>query len=303
MRLMRPGTWWRRPRTGRTPSFSDGELSHQQIEDLGLRLRGRREALGLSLRDLATQLRITTPVLEALERGWLDRLPERAYLASMLPQIEHRLELPAGCLDPLLPAPLVVPRSTAKTGLGRFTLGNIDVFTTWQGSLVYGVVIAISLLAINRQQQDLAQRNSLSLEPVRADLSAIATAEAADTTMPELRPLQRARQRRPQDWLELPNEPRSPSVGILQLELKKPHALELFSGGGDRLQMKIGAGQLTLQLTAPIELRLDPPAAAEDQLLWNGIALTPEPKKPGIYRVSSAEAPSLDRPQTAPLAP
>ena len=32
-------------------------------------------------------------MIEALERGWSDRLPERAYLASMLPQLERRLAL------------------------------------------------------------------------------------------------------------------------------------------------------------------------------------------------------------------
>ena len=38
----------------------------------------------------------------------------------------------------------------------RFTLGSIDVFTTWQGSVVCTVRIGLSLLMINRQQQNLA---------------------------------------------------------------------------------------------------------------------------------------------------
>ena len=46
-------------------------------------MKQRREAGGLTLRELALETRITTPVIEALERGWSDRLPERAYLASM----------------------------------------------------------------------------------------------------------------------------------------------------------------------------------------------------------------------------
>ena len=155
MRLKRPGLWWRRPRKGSSPDAGTVEAQEQQRQDLGLLLRRRREELGLSLRDLANETRITTPVIEALERGWRDRLPERAYLASMLPQIERRLALPGGCLDPLLPPPVLLRRGPAKAGLGRFTLGNIDVFTTWQGTVVYAAVIAFSLLAINRQQQDL----------------------------------------------------------------------------------------------------------------------------------------------------
>ena len=41
-----------------------------------------REAEGLTLRELALETRITKPVIEVLERGWSDHLPERAYLAS-----------------------------------------------------------------------------------------------------------------------------------------------------------------------------------------------------------------------------
>ena len=66
------------------------------------------------------------------------------------------------------------PHRSIFNVLGRFTLGNIDVFTTWQGSVVYVLVIGVSLLALNRQQQDLAQRNSFSLEPVRADVVRVA---------------------------------------------------------------------------------------------------------------------------------
>ena len=269
-------------------------------------LRRRREELGLSLRDLATETRITTPVIEALERGWRDRLPERAYLASMLPQIESRLALPAGCLAPLLPPPLVPLRGQVKGGLRRFTLGNIDVFTTWQGTVVYAAVIAFSLLAINRQQQDLALRNSLSLEPVRANVEAISRGPnlaGSDEGIAALRPLEQVQQRTPQQWFELVRDALPQSQGVLEVVVAEPRALKLSSGGGDRVQFMASAGRLTLQLQAPIEVRLDPPAGAEDQVLWNGEPLTVDQERPGVYRVNKLTAPASDRPQTAPLLP
>ena len=269
-------------------------------------LRRRREELGLSLRDLATETRITTPVIEALERGWRDRLPERAYLASMLPQIESRLALPAGCLAPLLPPPLVPLRGQVKGGLRRFTLGNIDVFTTWQGTVVYAIVIALSLLGINRQQQDLAQRNSLSLEPVRAEVEAInlgPNVVGFDERIASLRPLEQVQQRTPQQWLELVSGALTQSQGVLEVVLAEPRALQLSSGGGDRVQFAASAGTLTLQLQAPIEVRLDPPAGVGDQVLWNGEPLPADQRRPGIYRVNKLPAPESDRPQTAPLVP
>lgn len=306
MRLKRPGLWWRRPRSGSTPDDGSVESQDQQRQDLGLMLRQRREELGLSLRDLANQTRITTPVIEALERGWRDRLPERAYLASMLPQIERRLALPAGCLDPLLPPSALLQRGPARSGLRRFTLGNIDVFTTWQGTVVYAVVIAFSLLGINRQQQDLALRNSLSLEPVRADVQAInrrPNLAGSDERIAALRPLEQVQQRTPQEWLELVRGALSQSQGVLEVVVAEPRELQLSSGGGDRVQFTAAVGGLTLQLQAPIELRLDPPAGAGDQVLWNGEPLPVDQERPGIYRVNKLPAPESDRPQTAPLLP
>ena len=281
-------------------------MREQQRQDLGVLLRRRREELGLSLRDLANETRITTPVIEALERGWSDRLPERAYLASMLPQIESRLALPSGCLEPLLPQSVVLHRGPAKAGLRRFTLGNIDVFTTWQGTVVYGVVIALSLLGINRQQQDLALRNSLTLEPVRADVEAInrrPNPAGADERIAALRPLEQVQQRTPQQWLELVSGALTPSQGVLEIVVAEPRALQLSSGGGDRVQFTATAGALTLQLQAPVEVRLDPPAGAEDQVLWNGEPLPVDQQRPGVYRVNKLPAPESVRPQTAPLDP
>ena len=306
MRLKRPGLWWRRPRKDSCPDAGTVEVQEQQRQDLGLLLRRRREELGLSLRDLANETRITTPVIEALERGWRDRLPERAYLASMLPQIERRLALPGGCLDPLLPPPVLLRRGPAKAGLGRFTLGNIDVFTTWQGTVVYAAVIAFSLLAINRQQQDLALRNSLSLEPVRADVEAISRGPnpvASDEGIAALRPLEQVQKRTPQQWLDLVRDALPQSQGVLEVVVAEPRELQLSSGGGDRVQFATSAGTLTLQLMAPIEVRLDPPAGAEDQVLWNGEPLPVDQERPGIYRVNKLPAPESDLPQTAPLLP
>ena len=67
-------------------------------------------------------------------------------------------------------------------------------------------VIAFSLLAINRQQQDLALRNSLSLEPVRADVEAISRGPnpvGSDEGIAALRPLEQVQKRTPQQWLDL----------------------------------------------------------------------------------------------------
>ena len=306
MRLTFPRPWRCRSRSSQEVA-PDGLTRDEQLRELGQMLMQRREAEGLTLRELAQETRITTPVIEALERGWSDRLPERAYLASMLPQLERRLALTPGVLQPVLP-PAVIRQRQVNLTQRRFTLGSIDVFTTWQGSVVYAVLIGISLLMINRQQQNLALRNSQSLEPVRADLSALDQTTSLPSNDPDLkalRPLDLARQRQPMDWLNAGGRPPLSRPGVLSLKLTQPRQLRLASGGGDRLQLQLEAGTATLQLLAPVQVVIKPPPEKADQLLWNGQVLTADKSRPGTYRVEAtrAAAPAPLRPQTAPRSP
>ena len=306
MRLTFPRPWRRRSRSSQEVA-PDGLTRDEQLRELGQMLMQRREAEGLTLRELAQETRITTPVIEALERGWSDRLPERAYLASMLPQLERRLALTPGVLQPVLP-PAVIRQRQVNLTQRRFTLGSIDVFTTWQGSVVYAVLIGISLLMINRQQQNLALRNSQSLEPVRADLSALDQTTSLPSNDPDLkalRPLDLARQRQPLDWLNAGGGLPLSRPGVLSLKLTQPRQLQLASGGGDRLQLQLEAGTATLQLLAPVQVEIQPPPEKADQLLWNGQVLKADKTRPGTYRVEAtrAAAPAALRPQTAPRSP
>ena len=307
MRLTFPRLGRFRNRSGGTSSSPEESTRESQLLELGQLLRARREAEGLSLRALAQDTRITTPVIEALERGWADRLPERAYLASMLPQLERRLSLAPGTLDGVLP-PAVARHRTVKASQRRFTPGNIDVLTTWQGTVVYAAVISLSLLMINRQQHDLAMRNSQSLEPVRVDLQGLRQAEAIPSSEPlirALRPLEQALQRQPQDWFKAAGGVPVAQPGILSLTLTTARQLRVSSGGGERLQLEATAGRMTLQLEAPVEVAIQPTPTDADRVLWNGQELKPLATKPGVYRVEAtrAPAPSTERPQTAPRSP
>jgi transcriptional regulator with XRE-family HTH domain len=174
----------------------------------GQQLRQRRELRQLTLRQLANETRISTAVLEALERGWRDRLPEPAYLRTMLPLIERHLELDPGSLEAVLPQVADSRPTAGRRGglLQRFTPGSIDVFTTWQGTVLYGLLTMGLIYALNLQQQRLARAGLLAVTPVppRASGAADHCAEGPGgsgrtspqqillQTYPELRPLERA---------------------------------------------------------------------------------------------------------------
>ena len=175
----------------------------------GLRLRQAREQRQLSLRQLAMETRISTAVLEALERGWRDRLPEPTYLRTMLPLIERHLELEPGSLDPVLPREQQRSQRAQQAGLlRRFTPGSIDVFTTWQGTVLYGVLTLGLIYGLNLQQQRLARAGLLAVGPLpvhsptgnpASEPASFSSNPASGTAMllkvyPELKPLRLAEQ-------------------------------------------------------------------------------------------------------------
>ena len=305
VRLLR---WWRRR------SLEQGQLQPPEVDPLiaaGMHLRQQREAQGLSLRDLARDTRISTPVLEALERGWRDRLPEPAYLRTMLPLIERRLGLQPGCLDPLLPesAPLL-PGPRRDPLLSRFTPGSIEVFSSWQGTVLYGLLVLALIYGLNLSQQRLAVAGMLSLGPIpplppseqlRPARPELALLEA----MPELRPLEQRGSQLVLRQLQADSQPSStpPSSiaagdtaggaekGLLSLHLQQVSRVRLTGGQGVRSDLQGISGNLELNLAPGFELQIEPAPLDPAQVVWNGNPLAPlAGQGAGRYRLAPASA-------------
>ena len=222
-------------------------------------------------------------MLEALERGWSDRLPEPAYLVAMLHRLEQYLQLEHNSLSGALPEDCFQQRLPQEQRRTRFTLGSIDIFTTWQGSLVYIVVITVSLLGLNQQQRQLAIDNTKSFTPVPLNLQ-----QDSDALLQGLRPLAELRSQQTSDSVSklLENQP---LPGVLEVTLQKPSTLTLSSEGGDRSSLKGATGTLTLQLLPPLQLNVQP-APAEGDVRWDGIPQKAMNKQPGIYRLDQTSA-------------
>lgn len=255
----------------------------------GRRLREAREAQGLGLRQLAQETRISTPVLEALEKGWRERLPEAAYLRTMVPLLEQRLQLPPGSLEPALPSERLRPHGPRREPLlRRFTPGSIDVFTTWQGTLLYGLLTLGLIYGVNLQQQQLAARGLLAVRPIpplpaREQAKPPRPERVLLTLYPDLRPLELAAHGQGLDQLR-----RSPTVqplrsGVLELQLGQPSQLSLDSASGVRTSLRSASGSLSLPLTGGFQLEIEPPPRPGDGVNWNGTALQPIQGKPGRF--------------------
>ena len=201
----------------------------------------------------------------------------------MLQRLEEYLQLEPDSLSGALPEGCFqqqLPRDQRRT---RFTLGSIDIFTTWQGSLVYIVVIAASLLALNQQQRQLAIDNTKSFTPIPLNLQ-----QDSDALLQGLRPLAELRSRLPTDAVAK-IAANQPLPGVLEVNLTQPSTLTLNSEGGDRSSLKGATGTLTLQLLPPLQLTVQP-APAEGGVRWDGIPQQALNNRPGVYRLDQTSA-------------
>jgi len=300
-----------RGRFGRAVPAAGGNGStppQDPLQAAGRTLREAREARGLGLRDLARETRISTTVLEALEKGWRDRLPEAAYLRTMLPLLEHYLQLPGGSLEGALPpGGGRIPGPRRVGALQRFNPASIDALGTWQGSLLYAGLTLALIHLLNLQQQRLASAGLLSSRPI-PPLPANAP-EVKDTeadvlkAFPELRPLQRAsagqalaRLRREGDG----GERADLSLGTLELTLERPTRLRLVGGTGAPTVLENLEGRLTLPVLPPFRLSLEPaPPPGGTAIRWRGAPLAAG--RDGAWRYPP-EAPA-PRPKRDAIAP
>lgn len=275
---------WRRRQSSKDAVNRSNATSHaDSAEAAGQLLRQQREQRGLSLRDLSRQVRITTPVLEALERNWPERLPEAAYLVAMLHRLEECLELEPDSLRGALREQALPFQGSPQARRTRFTVGSIDIFTTWQGSVLYGVVIVGSVLALNHQQRQLALNNAITLTPVPLDLTS-----ESEALLQGLRPLQDLRNASPAEAIPDLSAPQ-PLPGVLEIKLNQPSTVDLSSKGGDRTKLQGAIGTFTLQLLPPVQIKIQP-APQGGSVLWDGAALKSVKDQPGLYRLDQTSA-------------
>ncbi len=125
-------------------------------------LKQRRIELGLTRNQLAVQTRITSPIIEAIENGWVEKLPEKAYLSTMLSHLENELRLESGSLKNAIKTKSKLPAKKS------FNL-DLELFNGWQGVIIYSLLILISILSINHHQRKLALSNNLTVNPIKID--------------------------------------------------------------------------------------------------------------------------------------
>ena len=122
----------------------------------------QRKKVGISLDQLSNETKISRNVLMAIENGYKNYLPETTYLSSMIKSLEIKLNLERGSLDGLSERKAYV----SNTAGFKFNFINIDFLNNWIGSLLYIIIMLLSILGLNSQQKYLIKINSISTEPI-----------------------------------------------------------------------------------------------------------------------------------------
>ncbi len=129
-----------------------------------LKMKESRLKSGITINQLSSKTKVSISVLEAIENGWQHLLPERTFLRQMLTSIEAELGLSEKSLIDILnksKAP------TKKKPLRTFTPAKIDFFRSWEGNLIYIILIMISIFVLNRQQIYLSNINAITTSPLK----------------------------------------------------------------------------------------------------------------------------------------
>tara|TARA_B100000579_G_scaffold374782_1_gene339194 strand:+ start:60 stop:587 length:528 start_codon:yes stop_codon:yes gene_type:complete len=149
----------------KSPDFSDLQnkpgADYEFSQAINI-FKSQRKSIGISLEELSKKTKISRNVLIAIENGWKKYLPESTYLTSMLKKLELELKLERGSLNGLLSQEVTIKNLSRF----KFNFINIDFLNNWIGSLIYFILMLLSILAINSQQKYLLKLNSISTEPI-----------------------------------------------------------------------------------------------------------------------------------------
>ncbi len=235
-------------------------------------LRKRREEHGISLSELALRTKITKPVLEAIENCWQHALPEEAYLFSMLRILEIELNLEKNSLDGILK---VKEQTSEKKTTERFTPGSINNLQTWQGSLLYILLICSSIFCLNQLQRQLARVNSQTFQPIAPSIDSLPIPQRK--TSPEAVNNGSTKENiniiGPQsNWFIsiLKKFPRANNLTLIEIDLSQQSKLSIESGNGYQATFNKAQGDIKLKLLAPVIVHIQPKPTIKDKIIWKG---------------------------------
>ena len=127
------------------------------------KIKNQRIRIGITKADLSRKTRISVAVIEAIENGWMDNLPEITYLAPMLEILEKELKLEKQSLNKLIKSE--IPKENIHLSNHNKSLST-QLFSSSQGITLYIIFILLSIFLLNKYQLILSKNNHRTIIPI-----------------------------------------------------------------------------------------------------------------------------------------
>ena len=113
---------------------------------IGTIIRESRIKKNLSIEDLSLLSKIPISTIFGIENNVKDLIPQYPFTRSILLKLEECLSLEKLKLIKLIPKEYIPNNRRLKR---NFTFTKIDLFNSWQGSLIYLLLIMTSIFVLN----------------------------------------------------------------------------------------------------------------------------------------------------------
>ncbi len=259
------------------------------LTEAGKLLRNQRECMNLSIQEISYKTKISIAVIEAIEEGWINKLPEEAYLISILNRLESELNMKAGSLRNVNEF-IKSSKNVSAKKLGRgLKLVRIEILTGWTGNILYFIAILLSIFALNNNQSNNLHMNNNSVNPIPFDSSALSTNNTLFTEEQKLIVLNSLNDEQSIDIRQLISSIllnyTDSDRGKLEINLKNTRNLVLTSADGSKTNLKNVKGILSLNLRPPVSLKIYPIPSLKDKIIWQNKEASHLDGSPGSYRL------------------
>ncbi len=169
--------------SGAVTNIEKKTAAQQPVANVGTALREAREAMGLSVHDIANRIKFAPRQVEALEANDFANLPQATFLRGFVRSYARVLQLDEAALIAALPADpaaQVVAR-TQVVDVAFPTLFSLQrVNLLWLAG-AFGVVLVLGLFIFTRESESTAKPTEVVVESVSLPATDAAASAVADT--------------------------------------------------------------------------------------------------------------------------
>ena len=250
----------------------DSKDTNDSLIEIGLIVKKKREEMLLNRFDLAQKTRISPAVIEAIENNWIEKLPERAYLGSMVKILEKELKIPKNKLMIMLES-----KNSGTNSTIRQYVPNIDLFYTWRGSLVYLIFMFSTLFFLNYSHERFIQIDGVTLLGINHDPKEFKGNYLQEDTKINAT-------KRKNKFNQIFNFFKLRKYKWVEIKTKNPVDIYIRSNSGQEMELNKAKGTIKIKLKSPITIRTNPSLNDNDSIIWAGKEFIPQEGNNGVYK-------------------